>query len=1858
MKFDVKTEPNEFPDGQNTAKLADGEGAGQKNRRGPHRRGGRRWNNATGVGGSSGSATAKYSTRNKELPENLVFDNTGQNDAANFQRTLKGMANYLHTTYSAEVSEAILKMQAVTITVDDRPPLKTDPTTKQPLPLATWEEYKWRQDYAEQSKKLKLYTDSMPKAYIHLYNQCSTNLKNDLEASNDFPPVEAAKDPIGLLKLIQGLCCSYDSKTQSVMATVTSQKKLFTFFQRDGMDNATFHREFMAHVETIETYGGVGAIGISPTFVAKTLQEMHASQPQQCTNPAKPTDSELALAKKTVRDEFLACFMLSSANRERYGPLRNELANQFGFGNDLYPKTPDQCLTMMNRRMDSAPRLPRGNPRQPQVEQPAKNEEEALVFAQGADKKTSWKPPKTDTSSKSSSSSGSVSREKKKNPTIICRYCGKQGHVSAVCPQKNPPEQIHAMATGADDASVSSADDSVLILAQVADSIPVCSLSSSAFPPRTYADALRGRGTRSVSAHSPPNDVILAQDITPAPRRPISSDLLLLDSQSTVHLFSQPDHVHNIRPAETPIRVHCNKGTLETTQEADFGDTPVYFDSRGIANVLSLYQLGQKFKVTYDSTDRGGVFKVHTTEGIIEFAPTAKGLHALNLRECPEAAFLLVNDADLTYHSPVQTVRGNYEGFTKKQVQRATLARRLMGMIGAPTERDYQSLVRQNLLQDCPITPSDIANAHTIFGPDLANIRGKTVRRKPHHVSTELVEIPQQILSTQRNVTLSADVMFVNQVPFLVSSSRHINLTTIEFIPRCSASKLGFLLQRIMTVYARAGFTVQTILMDNEFSKVTDHTPNVLINTTAASEHVGDIERRIRVIKERCRGILCTLPYARLPQIMLVHLLHHVVMWLNNFPVKNGVSDRFSPREIILRHKLNYKKHCRAPFGSYCEVHEDNYPTNSTKSRGIPTICLGPTGNIQGTHSFLNLSTGLVIKRRHFTELPLPDSVIKRVETLADKSNVSSNLVFANRHKIPFDWPDTDLFPPLDTTPMAAFPNLPAEMPGVRLSRHMGSGDDGIDDTHPSSNDPDWSQLADDAAKNADLDVTEHLPPPPEVIEIEDDTEYDYVPPVTPFIKQEDTIVAPPSGPPSSSSSSSPPIRKPRVSHIPPPSQSRSTRTSTRPRRLPGHLDNYHLFATVAEEHSQTPEHPYHTAGGTDVDLAIQDEERMAHLCHFVMVHTATSLHLAQTGQPTKKQYGLKAGLKLFGSRGNLAVTKELSQLHTLNCFRPQDPRTLTRDDRRNALTSLMFLTEKRTGEVKARACANGSVQRHHVAKEEAAAPTVTSEAIFIQSTIYANENRDVATCDIPGAFLQADNPDFVLMRLDGILAELMVKIAPKLYRKYVTTNAKGRSVLYVQLEKAVYGMMKSALLFYRKLVADLISLGFEINPYDPCVANKIINTKQLTICWHVDDLFIGHEDPTVVSHFLTWLAKRYDTADKKLNVVRGPKHDYLGMNLDFSCKGEVRIDMIPYITKVIEAFPEKITGVQSTPAGDRLFQIRPPSEAAYLSEDLARAFHHTTAQLLFLSRVRRDIQTTVAFLTTRVKHPDQDDWGKLKRVLKYLLCTRSLRLTLFAESLSNITWYVDASHQLHDDCKGHTGSILTFGRGATTSSSTKHKTPSKSSCESEIIGLYDKVGDILWTRQFLEAQGYKINTNVVYQDNMSTLSLAKNGYVSSSKRTKHIKAKYFFIRHFHKTGELDLQYCPTEQMWADVLTKPLQGAKFRLMRAFLMNCPLDYHEDPVITPTDTPTTHPTLTSSRISHKSIFPFVPTNEPTDIPMKPRSLQPNPSSRGCVETKSHGTKVPYVRKNVTWKTTSPDVKNHVAPADFGPSPREAK
>jgi len=229
-------------------------------------------------------------------------------------------------------------------------------------------------------------------------------------------------------------------------------------------------------------------------------------------------------------------------------------------------------------------------------------------------------------------------------------------------------------------------------------------------------------------------------------------------------------------------------------------------------------------------------------------------------------------------------------------------------------------------------------------------------------------------------------------------------------------------------------------------------------------------------------------------------------------------------------------------------------------------------------------------------------------------------------------------------------------------------------------------------------------------------------------------------------------------------------------------------------------------------------------------------------------------------------------------------------------------------------------------------------------------------------------------------------------------------------------------------------------------------------------------------------------------------------------------------------------------------------------------------------TRARRDIQTAVAFLTTRVKHPDEDDWGKLKRVLKYLNGTKYLKLRLTMNNLGVLKWYVDGSHNVHWDCRGHGGAVFTMGRGATSSYSRRLKLNTRSSTETELVTADMFMPEMLWTLHFIQAQGYEAECVGLYQDNISSQLLIKNGKMSSGKKTKHIKAKFFFIKDRVEDGEIKVIDCPAEEMWADIMTKPLQGTAFRVIRAELMNCDVNYEDPPEEEEVETITAPKTVT--------------------------------------------------------------------------------
>ena len=139
--------------------------------------------------------------------------------------------------------------------------------------------------------------------------------------------------------------------------------------------------------------------------------------------------------------------------------------------------------------------------------------------------------------------------------------------------------------------------------------------------------------------------------------------------------------------------------------------------------------------------------------------------------------------------------------------------------------------------------------------------------------------------------------------------------------------------------------------------------------------------------------------------------------------------------------------------------------------------------------------------------------------------------------------------------------------------------------------------------------------------------------------------------------------------------------------------------------------------------------------------------------------------------------------------------------------------------------------------KDETSSPTVCTEAVFLTAVINAQERRKVMTIDIPGAFMHVDIDELIHVRLEGPMAELLTRVDPDKYRTYMSEE-NGKQVLYVELQKALYGTLQAALLFWEHLTEFLTEeLGFTVNPYDSCVVNKMIDDNQCTIIWHVDDL-------------------------------------------------------------------------------------------------------------------------------------------------------------------------------------------------------------------------------------------------------------------------------------------------------------------------------------------------------------------------------------------------------------------------------------
>ena len=299
-----------------------------------------------------------------------------------------------------------------------------------------------------------------------------------------------------------------------------------------------------------------------------------------------------------------------------------------------------------------------------------------------------------------------------------------------------------------------------------------------------------------------------------------------------------------------------------------------------------------------------------------------------------------------------------------------------------------------NSIKDCPVTVEDVDIAESIYGPDVASLKGKATRTNPTPVIRDYVDIPPELMFRQHQVDLCIDTFFVNGIPFLSSISKRIMFRTCSRITDRKMQHYRSALEEIFRMYEGNGFTIARIHADQEFkptlTQLQDDGKMISFNLANAQEHQPHAERNNRTIQERVRAVFHSLPYQALPTTPLVYLVMEVTRRLNFFPPRGGVSQYYSPREIVTGQRLDYKRQCSIPLLSYVVAHDEPQPSNTQAARALDCLYLRPAGDsTQGGHECWHIATGRIVNRRHVTKIPVTSSVQAAVEAAAQAEGMT-----------------------------------------------------------------------------------------------------------------------------------------------------------------------------------------------------------------------------------------------------------------------------------------------------------------------------------------------------------------------------------------------------------------------------------------------------------------------------------------------------------------------------------------------------------------------------------------------------------------------------------------------------------------------------------------------------------------------------------------------------------------------------------------------------------------------------------------------------------------------------------------------------
>ena len=1258
---------------------------------------------------------------------------------------------------------------------------------------------------------------------------------------------------------------------------------------------------------------------------------------------------------------------------------------------------------------------------------------------------------------------------------------------------------------------------------------------------------------------------------------PFSDKYILFDTGAETHVAKSLKFAFNIQPCRPGIlgginaadndEDNTNSSSLKFDQICSIAH-PMITDAvlcRGAtANIISpALARNQGFKKAYHDDDdvytlthpSGG----HTmTFGRVTLGRNGQKSNLYIMDMTTHTTPTTAHDLSRPIPSINLTVAQNKAKYTKKEVSNAEKALRYLDCIGQPPLRKAIEILRAT--KNAPVSEKDLVRADDIWGPRISYLKGVTTKHTTASARTDTVPAPLVPV----DVIMEVDIFFVKKQPFLIGLLLPLDYCMVKPLGKVGGRAASAIAKGLIEMVDKAksrNFIVGSISSDNEGGIAKQATAQQLheygieLSFCGAGQHCPHIERRIQFVKGKFRKHEHRLEYAM--NIVLVEWGVIVSVRETNMPRSSSSMSALSPREKFLGRPYDFKLDGRFPFGTYAQTTvRDTDNTAAARTEGCIILC--PKDNLTGTMWALNIHTQSIVTRDQFYEVPLSDALIAHMNDLAAEDGLSrgSDAFHESEYGVQEDNNATDI-----TTTATTMSIIPEDAPLIPATVRFQAYNH---DTTPSP--------ATNNAETAVVQAREALSP-----QLRDETQvpavgnrgapdlgYDNRVTVVDVEEGDDDyandydVSTPPPTTISRSSTTRPldtlniPIEQaqPYTRTEPPTTATRrgiQLRGTSRGDKQTNSLASLQTNILFGQKKSQKSKPNYVEVGENFQD---SDFERRFNA---QLVHTQNwrdrSFALVVSWQRAIKTHGEVAAR---------SIRDELQQMIDKKVWHPLSFKDMTKQQRLSAIRAKMFVTEKffpngLFEKIKSRLVARGDMQdRSLYGENDTSAPTAELSSVLSVAAIAACESRYVATCDIGGAFLNAEmfkgSGRKVIVKLDKHVTQMLTKLKPD-YESFVGDDG----YLFVELDKAMYGCIESAKLWFDHLRNILVNdMGFSQNVFDQCTFNKTDAAGyQVTIIMHVDDMLITCANKFTLDWVLDTLALKFP----ETKCHYGPCVPFLGMDMDFTVPGDVRITMQGAETDILATAGPIGDRETKSPALENLFEVNANSELVGQSDQ--DWFRSNVAKLLYLGkRARPEILTATSFLATRAAKADEDDLGKLRRVLRYIRDSpnRGIRLSPGAHGI-HVRAYVDAAYGVHMDGKSHTGVSIVLGEsGPIFVRSTKQPIVAKSSTESELIATSDSANQVFHVRNFIIAQGHGDQPATIFQDNLSCMALIAKGK-STSMRTRHIQIRYFWVKERVDNGEAVITHMCSEAMGpANALTKPLVGSQFVEERQQLTN--------------------------------------------------------------------------------------------------------